>query len=415
MDYKRFSFLIFLLCALIVFGGGYLLLSRSLGFSSGSVKGEEAELKKLPEEEEKTEEKDPWEAFAGKEDAEEADDTLKAREEEYSLLLSSVDHDIKMLILNRRGELETGHAFSALIEGPEGEAEYGDFDRDGVIYASDLPSGEYTVALFNEDTPVKKDGNYIAKLAVSVREQISYQPLADISPEIFSEAQIDAAEGDTGELAEAGEEKEEDVSAAAPDLTGGSVGIDVSKYNKEIDWASVKASGIEFAIIRIGYRGSTSGVLVVDSYFRKNLEGAKKAGLKIGVYFFTQAVNVTEAVEEASAVTTLVSAEDLDLPVFLDVEAAGGRADGLDKNTRTANINAFCRTLKNAGYRAGVYANKRWFESYIDRDALEDWKIWLARYRSREPGMECDCWQYTSRGSVDGITGNVDLDVNYSL
>ncbi|MCR4907652.1 MAG: glycoside hydrolase family 25 protein [Lachnospiraceae bacterium] len=414
MDYRRFRFFILVLCLGIVALGGYYLISRSLGFSSGRTSFTE-ETKVLPEDTLQTDPldpPDPWEAFARE------SDNAGKRAGEYSLLLSSVDHDIKMLILNDEGELEKGHAFTALLEGPEGDAEYGDFDRDGVIYASELISGEYTVSLFDERTPVKKDGKYIARVPVSVREQISYQPLADITPEIYTEAEINAAAEDTAEQSEAEEEREEETESTAggrPDLSGGSIGIDVSKYNKDIDWNTVKKAGIEFAIIRIGYRGSTSGVLVVDPYFRKNLEGAKAAGVKVGVYFFTQAVNVTEAVEEASAVTTLVSAADLELPVFLDVEAAGGRADGLDVKSRTENINAFCRTLQNAGYSAGVYANKRWFESYIDRESLEGWKIWLARYRSSSPGLECDCWQYTSRGTVDGIKGNVDLDVNYSL
>lgn len=384
MDYKHFRIAVFVLCLGIVAAGAYFLISRAFGDSGEPEDITAAQTASAPD----SAWEDPWEAFAGVEN--ETESPAEEKKQTYSLLLSSVDHDIKMLILAEDGTLAAGHAFSALLEGPAGSAEYGDFDRDGVIYASDLTSGQYIVSLFDENTPVNKDGRWLDRVTVSVREQIVYQPLADITPEIFTEAQIDAEAEDTSVQPEEEEPEPETGTPQLPDLSGGSVGIDVSKYNREIDWPTVKAAGIEFAIIRIGYRGSTSGVLVVDPYFRKNLEGAKAAGVKVGVYFFTQALNVTEAVEEASAVTTLVSSEDLDLPVFLDVEAAGGRADALDVKTRTDNINAFCRTLENAGYRSGVYANKRWFESYIDRPALGNWKIWLARYRAKSPGADCD-------------------------
>ncbi|MBO6137026.1 MAG: glycoside hydrolase family 25 protein [Lachnospiraceae bacterium] len=326
-----------------------------------------------------------------------------------NLLLSSVDHDIKMLVLNDEGSLVTGKAFTTAVEGPEESFECEDYDRDGVIYASDLVSGEYAVSLYNENGVQVGD-----PVRVRVREEISYTPLVNIEAEVYTEDEIDAEEEDT-EVYERAKEETEPFVENSVNLGNGSVGVDVSKYNKEINWNDVRASGIEFAIIRIGYRGSSSGVLVVDPYFVKNLAGAKAAGMKIGVYFFTQAVNVTEAVEEASAITTLVGADELQLPVFMDVESSGGRADGLDPGTRTEIINAFCRTLESAGYSAGVYLNKRWYESKIDREALGDWKLWLARYKANEPGFPCDCWQYTSRGSVDGIVGNVDLDVNYAL
>ena len=230
----------------------------------------------------------------------------------------------------------------------------------------------------------------------------------------MQESQIDAAAEDT---ALTSEEKQNEGEFDGISLPQGTRGIDVSKYNKEIDWAKVKASGIEFAIIRAGYRGSGSGVLVEDPYFRQNLAGAKAAGVKIGVYFFTQAVNEAEAAEEAEAVASLVNASDLALPVFLDVESSGnvngGRADGLDVATRTAVVKSFCETAQSLGYRAGVYANKTWMTGKLNMEELAPYEKWLAQYRTSGPTYKGDysIWQYTSNGSVDGIQGRVDLDI----
>ncbi len=328
----------------------------------------------------------------------------------FNLLLSSVDHDIKMMILDATGELVRGMGFMAEVVGPDETFSCEDFDKDGVLYTADIVSGYYTVQL--KDPSGKNIG---IPMGVNVRGEISYTPLESITLEIYSEDEIDVEAEDTGIFDEAVIEEGSTESVTVDKTKPGSIGVDVSKYNKDIDWKAVKASGIDYAIIRIGYRGSSSGVLVVDPYFKKNIEGARAAGLKTGVYFFTQAINAVEAVEEASAVIQMVQASELELPVFIDVETSGGRADSLDIATRTEVINAFCRTLTNSGYGAGVYANKRWFESRIDMSALGNWNIWLARYKADEPGMACDAWQYTSKGSVDGIVGNVDLDVNYSL
>ena len=193
-------------------------------------------------------------------------------------------------------------------------------------------------------------------------------------------------------------------------------GIDVSKWNKDIDWEAVAASGVDFAIIRCGYRGSKTGALVEDPYFRKNIEEAQEAGVKIGVYFFTQATTEVEAVEEASMVLALCKGQKLALPIFIDTEGAGGtgRADGLDVEMRTVVCEAFCRTIENSGFNAGVYASKNWYENNLETERLEDYTIWLAQY-SREATYEgeYDLWQYTSAGTVEGINTRVDLNMCY--
>ena len=195
----------------------------------------------------------------------------------------------------------------------------------------------------------------------------------------------------------------------------GTMGIDVSKWNGSIDWNAVKNSGVSYVIIRCGYRGSTTGALIEDPMFRSNIKGAKAAGLKVGAYFFTQAVNEVEAVEEASMAVSLVSAYGLNYPIFLDVESSGGRADGISKDTRTAVCKAFCATVQNSGYNAGVYANKTWFTEKINTSSLAGCKIWLAQYASTPTytATRYDMWQYSSKGKVSGINGNVDMNISY--
>lgn len=199
-------------------------------------------------------------------------------------------------------------------------------------------------------------------------------------------------------------------------ITGsnGIVGIDVSKWNGTIDWNAVKNSGISYVIIRCGYRGSAEGTLVVDPKYESNIKGASAAGLKVGVYFFTQAINEVEAVEEASMVLDLVKNYKLSYPIFLDVEGSGGRGDKIDKATRTAVCKAFCQTIQNSGYTAGIYANKSWLESKIDADSLSAYKIWLAQYAAAPTYKgRYNIWQYRSTGNVSGISGNVDMNISY--
>ena len=171
---------------------------------------------------------------------------------------------------------------------------------------------------------------------------------------------------------------------------------------------------MSYVIIRCGYRGSSQGALIEDPKYRTNIQGATAAGLKVGVYFFSQAINDIEAVEEASMVLSLVKGYKLSYPIFLDVEASGGRADKIDKATRTAVCKAFCQTIKNSGYNSGVYANKTWFESFIDAGQLGAYRIWLAQYAAQPTySGRYDIWQYSSKGKIGGISGDVDLNLSY--
>lgn len=192
--------------------------------------------------------------------------------------------------------------------------------------------------------------------------------------------------------------------------------IDVSVWNGDIDWQAVKASGIDYAIIRVGYRGWGTGVLVLDSRFDENMREATAAGIQVGAYIVTQAVNTQEAVEEASFIIEKCRSYNVTLPIIIDVEAAGGaggegRGDLISVSDRTAVINAFAQTVSGAGYTPMVYANKNWLNNYIyANDIVSYCRVWVAQYYS-----ECtydkrfNMWQYTSSGSISGISGSVDM------
>ncbi len=198
-------------------------------------------------------------------------------------------------------------------------------------------------------------------------------------------------------------------------ITGfSSLGIDVSKWNGKIDWNAVKNSGVSYVIIRCGYRGSSTGKLVEDPTFQENIQGAIDAGLKVGVYFFTQAVDEVEAVEEASFVLDRIQNYKISYPVFLDVEPSSGRGDEIDADTRTAVCKAFCETIQRSGYTAGIYANRTWLNGKMNIDELGAYKIWLAQYAATPTYTgRYDLWQYTATGKVSGISGDVDLNLSY--
>ena len=192
-------------------------------------------------------------------------------------------------------------------------------------------------------------------------------------------------------------------------------GVDVSKFQGDIDWNAVAADGVTFAIIRCGYRGYGSGALVEDAAFRANIQGATAAGLKVGVYFYSQAVNEEEAVEEASMVLSLCAGYGLPCGVYYDTEKVGGdsgRADGISAAERTACAVAFCETIRNAGYTAGVYSYASWFYNGLNFANLSKYRIWIAQYKdSLDFSYHYNIWQYTSTGKVNGIPKAVDMNI----
>ena len=325
-----------------------------------------------------------------------------------SMIVISVEKDLRIQIVDALGNLVAGESFYVKL----GEEEYKDLDQDGVIYIGDLAAGEYYVELM----PVEGYKVPENPTRIRVKDRVEYVAIDDISLLIKTEEEIDAEAEDTSVADALADADKTEIQKLQASTANSRVGIDVSKWNGDIDWDKVKNAGVEFVIIRAGYRGSVTGSLVEDPYFQTNIKGALASGIPVGVYFFTQAVNEVEAVEEASAVLQLIREYNVNYPIFIDTEGAGGngRADGLDVDTRTLVCEAFCRTITNAGYDAGVYGSRNWYNNNLYADKLEDYCIWLAEYRS-VPIYQgyYQMWQYTSKGSIDGITGNVDMNVSY--
>ena len=195
------------------------------------------------------------------------------------------------------------------------------------------------------------------------------------------------------------------------DDTETSYGVDVSSHQEDIDWQAVADEGMDFAFIRVGYRGITEGELHADDYFTQNIEGAKAAGLDVGVYMFSQAVTVEEALEEADFTLELIKGYDLDYPVIFDWEDSS-RNKSIDKETLTACALAFCNTIENAGYSAGVYFNTYIGYFLYDFRSIEGFTMWLAQYQdSPDFYYDFQIWQYTETGHVNGIKGDTDLDI----
>ncbi len=199
-------------------------------------------------------------------------------------------------------------------------------------------------------------------------------------------------------------------------VRSGTIGIDVSKYQKNINWKKVKNAGINFVMIRCGYRGYGSGVLVEDPMYRSHIQGAKAAGLRVGVYFFSQAINEAEAVEEASMAVKLANKYGINMPIAIDSEYANkgkGRADKLSKSDRTTITKAFCNTVKSAGHTPMVYASKSWFQDHLNVSQLSSYRIWVAHYADK-CGYKgtYHIWQNTDKGKVDGVPGSVDMNIS---
>ena len=195
-----------------------------------------------------------------------------------------------------------------------------------------------------------------------------------------------------------------------------SVGVDVSSHQQEIDWELVAANGVEFAMIRVGYRGYTEGEVQPDEYFTQNIEGALSAGLDVGVYFFSQALDEQEAIDEANFVLESIRDYPLSYPVIFDWEdiQADARTDGMDSIQLTKNAIAFCDVIEKAGYRAGVYFNQRFGYEEFNLSSLQDYVFWLAEYNDTPSfSYHFQLWQYCNDGRVDGIKTDVDLNLAF--
>ena len=196
------------------------------------------------------------------------------------------------------------------------------------------------------------------------------------------------------------------------------LGIDVSYAQGVIDWNKVANAGIKFAIIRAAFRGYGTGRIVTDEWFERNIKGATAAGIKVGVYFFSQAINETEGAEEADYIVNQIRNYKVTLPVVIDTEyVSDSRARGnlISKEIRTAAVKAFCERSLQRGYTPMIYASTSWLNNQLDMSKLSAYKVWVAQYYSRVTyNGKYHCWQYSSSGSVDGISNRVDMNYWYN-
>lgn len=192
-------------------------------------------------------------------------------------------------------------------------------------------------------------------------------------------------------------------------------GIDVSKHQGEINWRKVAGEDIDYTFIRAGFRGSSEGKLVEDEYFQDNIEGALDNGIDVGVYFYTQAMTVEEAEEEAEFVIDLIEDYDVTYPVVLDLEestSSSARTANMTQEEYTKAAIAFCEKIKEAGYTPMIYGNLKTFMIMLDLKQLEDYEKWFAYYDTPVYfPYAFSIWQYSSKGSIEGIKGDVDLNV----
>jgi len=193
-------------------------------------------------------------------------------------------------------------------------------------------------------------------------------------------------------------------------------GVDVSDHNGEIDWKAVQADGIDFAILRLGYRGYGNGAIVKDERFFENAEALEKLSMDYGVYFFSQAISVEEAVEEAEFVLQQLHGHSPSLPIYFDWElvSESARTAGMDPELLTQCALAFCQTIENAGFEAGIYFNQEFGYRYFNLITLKDYDFWLAEY-AEAPSFyyHFHQWQYSCTGTVAGIPTAADLNLRF--
>ncbi|MDO5445153.1 MAG: glycoside hydrolase family 25 protein [Eubacteriales bacterium] len=206
----------------------------------------------------------------------------------------------------------------------------------------------------------------------------------------------------------------------ADGIPAASIGVDTSFYNGMVDWEQLKEIGVDFALIRVGGRGWGNGSLYTDNWFRNSLLSAQKAGISVGVYFYSMAANSPEAKREALYVIEKLDGIELDLPIYMDMEFSGdypsGRTDGLPTAERVDFALAFCKEIERAGYSAGIYASESFFHDELNYDAISDYSIWVASYteNNKRPAFEnFDIWQFTDSARLPGVSGSCDVNVRF--
>ena len=276
----------------------------------------------------------------------------------------------------------------------EGRAEATSSLRD--LIQSKLEAGEGTTstirALFPDQIVVASDGRYY------------FFPISDsIEHHGFSESDFEL--DDNGYMQYVGTDESVHVQK----------GIDVSRFQGNIDWKKVADSGVEFAFIRVALRGTSEGKLLVDDMFESNIKGATQNGIKVGVYIYSQALNKEEAEEEAQLVLDNIEPYKITFPVVIDIESAdsdSARTNSLSSDDYELVARTFCNIIESAGYKPMIYGNVKSFTLLMDAEDIDDYGIWVAYYGTpMYYPYRFNVWQYSSTGKVDGIDGHVDLNI----
>lgn len=346
-----------------------------------------------------------------------------------SLRAVSTENDLLVTVCGPDGRTVTGAIFTLTFTYPDGNWYSFKTDAEGGCYLVQLEAGEYGVSMDAQHGYAAPEPVRCTVLEKPAEERIELlkngEGPADAAEPVYSEEGWRETEGrlyyyDGGEPVHGLKKIDgkfyffDESGVCAPSL-----GVDVSYFDGEINWPAVKAQGFDAAIIRVGGRTWGNGRIYDDYRARQYLAGAKAAGFRVGVYFYSTAVTEAEAVQEAGVTLSAVDGIALDLPIFIDMEPSGsypeGRADKLSARERGGIIKAFCETVENSGYEAGVYSGEYFMKRNLDYGSFARYKVWLASYTSggRLPnfGDRYDIWQFTDTAQVDGIPGWADLNV----
>lgn len=328
--------------------------------------------------------------------AAQSEQTSSASGERLTLSASSAGEDMYISVCGENGSVVTGVRFRLSLVSPEGEEIVCATYDDGSCYLVELVPGSYTVSM--EDT-----AGYITAEPIIV----TVPTLTHEAPSLTAlSAGLNRVDGKL-------------YYRTAEGRTASALGVDISCFNTRVDWNALREEGIDFALLRVGGRGWGSGHVYIDLRFRDYFAAAKAAGLNLGVYFYSTATTPAEAVEEAEFVVNTLAGAPLDMPIYFDTEYSGdyphGRADRLTRAERERVIYAFCATVRQRGYEAGVYSGVYFIEHELDRAALPTRSLWIANYTKNhvEPKVDYsyDLWQYTESGRVRGVSGTVDINV----
>lgn len=338
-------------------------------------------------------------------DAEEVEPVAPESSEYIRVTMSchSSYKDLRVQILNAEGELVSGVPFEILVNGHD---RYADQDKDGFIWIRGLEAGDYSIEL----SEVEGYRVPLVPVTVPVTDIIAFKYISDISLMMRKEQEINVDAEDTGShFTDSDAVVPTEILPRDEEVL---LGIDVSSRNGEIDWTKVQAAGVQFAYIRCGYRGMTTGELIEDAMFRKNVQDAMAVGIKVGVYVSSQATTELEAVEEASMAIRLAREYAVTYPVFIELLSYDGadgresRTDGMDRNLRTAVASAFCETMENGGYRTGVMATPSLLKDGIEMQAISKYYIYLGDYGTKTQYKgDYVFWRYTEDAWVGGVTG----------